>query len=175
MLYKLATDNNNPKVQRVIDLYKEGLSVRAIAQELSISKSSVHNYIKDLKLPSKEELKVQKHDELVKENKENQANLRASGVTDLQKYQAESLPTLLEGRRILARESNWNNNAFVNRYVTLDNQILKHYGFDSRGNTSSKIQIDVSVLKKGSSSQSPIIEAEITEEPQEEIPEEPEE
>lgn len=165
----MANNNKNSKLQRAIDLYKEGLSTRAIAKELDVGRSTVHRWIKEQELPSRDELSVQKHDKLVAKREEEQANIRASGIHNLAKHQSQSVTDLNEGLETLRREGNWNSMSFINKYCKLDDQVLKHLGFDNKSKGSSKIQIDVSVLKRGSTSESPIIEAEIAEDNPKEI------
>lgn len=157
----MATENKKELINRAVDLYKEGYSIRNISIELGIPKSTVYRWVESSEA-SKDKVQLKKHDELKAKREETNHNIQATGMTDLQRYQGGMANTYIEGMESLKRVINYGNGMHVKNLIAMDNQALRHMGFNDGSGGNSRIQIDVSVLKKGASSESPVIEAELT-------------
>jgi hypothetical protein len=159
----LATENKKELIKRAVDLFKDGYSIRNISIELDVPKSTVYRWVESSDA-SKNTVQLKKHDELKVKREETDHNIQATGMTDLQRYQGGMANTYIEGMESLKRVINYGNGMHVKNLIAMDNQALRHMGFNAGSGGSSRIQIDVSVLKKGASSESPVIEAELTDE-----------
>ena len=159
----MATENKKELFKRAVDLYTDGYSLRNISLELDVPKTTINRWIKSSDIPSKDELRLKKHDELTEKREETNQGIQATGMNELQRYQGSMANTYIEGIESLKKSINYGNGIHVKNLISLDNQALKHMGFDAGGGRGSRIQIDVSVLKGGASSEPPIIEAELAE------------